>query len=149
MGQRPKSGSTRETAAAQQMRDEEVLRANRELAAYFKGQRTEREARAALRIIKAFVRDRERRDASSRAPLPGAPAAARGAGGPRRPGGNVAKKPKAISRRKTVDEGGERHRQKVRRSAQRRLSESVTASVDVPVDPEPSQLSESAERAPE
>ena len=40
------------------MRDQEVVRANRELAAYFKGKRTEREARAALKIIKAFVRDR-------------------------------------------------------------------------------------------
>ena len=53
------------------MRDQEVLRANRELAAYFKGRRTEREARAALKIIKAFVRDRERQDVKSRAPLPG------------------------------------------------------------------------------
>ncbi len=42
------------------MRDQEVVRANRELAAYFNGERTEREARAALKIIKAFVRDRER-----------------------------------------------------------------------------------------
>jgi hypothetical protein len=54
------------------MRDQEVLRANRELAAYFKGRRTEREARAALKIIKAFVRNRERQDAASRSPLPGA-----------------------------------------------------------------------------
>jgi hypothetical protein len=66
----------RETAAAghggeQEMRDREVVRANRELAAYFKGQRTEREARAALKIIKAFVRDRERQDAKHRRPLPG------------------------------------------------------------------------------
>ena len=53
------------------MRDQEVVRANRELAAYFKGKRTEREARAALKIIKAFVRDRERGDARSRRPLPG------------------------------------------------------------------------------
>ena len=53
------------------MRDQEVLRANRELAAYFRGNRTEREARAALKIIKAFVRDRERRDVGSRPPLPG------------------------------------------------------------------------------
>ena len=49
-----------ETAAESAMRDQEVVRANRELAAYFKGQRTEREARAALKIIKAFVRDRRR-----------------------------------------------------------------------------------------
>jgi len=56
--------------ADQDMRDQEVVRANRELAAYFKGRRTEREARAALKIIKAFVRDRERRHAKDRAPLP-------------------------------------------------------------------------------
>jgi len=53
------------------MRDQEVVRANRELAAYFKGQRTEREARAALKTVKAFVRDRERADSRSRRPLPG------------------------------------------------------------------------------
>jgi hypothetical protein len=53
----------------QEMRDREVVRAKRELAAYFKGRRTEREARAALRIIKAFVRQRER-DREKR-PLPG------------------------------------------------------------------------------
>src|SRR5258708_33353936 len=58
--------------ADEDIRDQEVLRANKELAAYFKGRRTEREARAALKIIKAFVRDRERRDAGSRPPLPGA-----------------------------------------------------------------------------
>jgi hypothetical protein len=75
MGQRRKLGVTRESAAAREMRDQEVLRANRELAAYFKGQRTEREARAALKIIKAFVRDRERKEESGRAPLPGAHAA--------------------------------------------------------------------------
>jgi hypothetical protein len=57
------------------MRDEEVMRANRELAAYFKGRRTEREARAALKIIKAFIRDRERLDPAKRRPLPGANAA--------------------------------------------------------------------------
>jgi len=53
-------------------RNQEVLRANRELAAYFKGKRTEREARAALKIIKAFIRDREKVDPSKRRPLPGA-----------------------------------------------------------------------------
>jgi hypothetical protein len=53
------------------IRDQEVARANKELAAYFKGQRTEREARAALKTIKAYVRDRERVDAASRRPLPG------------------------------------------------------------------------------
>jgi hypothetical protein len=54
------------------IRNEEVLRANRELAAYFKGKRTEREARAALKIIKAFVRYREKIAPSKRLPLPGA-----------------------------------------------------------------------------
>jgi hypothetical protein len=53
------------------MRDQEVRRATRELAAYFKGLRTEREARAALKIIKAFIRARERQDPRRRAPLPG------------------------------------------------------------------------------
>jgi hypothetical protein len=53
----------------QAMRDREVVRARRELAAYFTGRRTEREARAALKIIKAFVRQRER-DHEKR-PLPG------------------------------------------------------------------------------
>lgn len=56
----------------QQVREQEVLRATRELAAYFKGRRTEREARAALKIIKAFIRDRERIDPAKRRPLPGA-----------------------------------------------------------------------------
>ena len=53
-------------------RNQEVQRANKELAAYFKGKRTEREARAALKIIKAFIRDREKQDPSKRRPLPGA-----------------------------------------------------------------------------
>ena len=52
------------------MRQQEVLRANRELAAYFRGRRTEREARAALKIIKAFIKEREKRDARTRQPLP-------------------------------------------------------------------------------
>ena len=75
MGQRHKPGGARQSRADQAMRDQEVLRANRELAAYFKGRRTEREARAALKIIKAYVRERERTDARSRPPLPGAGAA--------------------------------------------------------------------------
>jgi hypothetical protein len=54
MDQRHKSGVTRESAAERAMREAEVLRANGELAAYFKGRRTEREARAALKTIKAF-----------------------------------------------------------------------------------------------
>jgi hypothetical protein len=58
-------------AATDAMRDQEVLRANKELAAYFQGLRTEREARAALKIIKAFIKERERLDAARRRPLPG------------------------------------------------------------------------------
>ncbi len=58
----------------QELREQEVLRANRELAAYFKGRRTEREARAALKIVKAFIRDRERIDPAKRRPLAGAEA---------------------------------------------------------------------------
>jgi len=53
------------------VRNQEVARANRELAAYFRGKRTEREARAALKIIKAFIRDRERIEPAKRRPLPG------------------------------------------------------------------------------
>ena len=74
MAERRTPHPTHESAAEQERRDQEVVRANRELAAYFRGRRTEREARAALKIIKAFVRDRERRDAKSRPPLPGAKA---------------------------------------------------------------------------
>jgi hypothetical protein len=61
--------------AEQEIRDQEVLRANRDLAAYFRGRRTEREARSALKIIKAFIRDRERVDPANRRPLPGVPSA--------------------------------------------------------------------------
>jgi hypothetical protein len=71
MGQQKQSGGNRASAAEQAARDEEVLRASRELTAYFRGRRTEREARAALKIIKAFVRSRERLDPKDRAPLPG------------------------------------------------------------------------------
>ena len=71
MGQRKKSGETDGAGGDQHVRDREVVRANRELASYFRGQRTEREARAALKIIKAFVRDRERCDPRRRSPLPG------------------------------------------------------------------------------
>src|SRR5258706_12240684 len=103
MGQRPKAGVTRERAADQELRDQEVLRATRELAAYFKGRRTEREARAALKIIKAFVRDRERRDPSARAPLPGT-----------RP----ASPAKQVANRKAAGEGGHRQRGKRSRTPQ-------------------------------
>ena len=57
---------------APELQDQDVVRANKELAAYFKGQRTEREARGALKIVKAFIRDRERIDPAKRRPLPGA-----------------------------------------------------------------------------
>ena len=75
MTKRRKPG-TGDDSAEQQMRDAEVLRANAELASYFEGQRTEREARAALKTLKAFVKDRGRRGAKSRRPLPGLTAAA-------------------------------------------------------------------------
>jgi len=71
----PESDSAKEEA-----REQEVLRAKRELAAYFKGRRTEREARAALKRIKAYIRDRERTDPAHRRPLPGAQSAATGKG---------------------------------------------------------------------
>lgn len=71
MVKRREAAAPGHSAGEQDVRDQEVLRANRELAAYFKGRRTEREARAALKIIKAFVRHRERQDAKSRPPLPG------------------------------------------------------------------------------
>jgi len=58
-----------------EMRDQEVWRATKELAAYFKGARTGREARAALKIIKAFIRDRERVPPAARRTLPGHAAA--------------------------------------------------------------------------
>ena len=133
MGQRRKTGVTRESADEQNMRDQEVLRANRELAAYFKGRRTEREARAALKIIKAFVRDRERRDASSRPPLPGA---------------DVAKTPKEVTNRKAVSDSGERHRRKPRRKLREKSSKSQPESIEPPVSLERRQLSESDERPP-
>ncbi len=72
MGPSRKRGVDRSDPDDQEIREQEVLRANRELAAYFRGRRTEREARAALKIVKAFIRDRERIDPASRRPLPGA-----------------------------------------------------------------------------
>jgi hypothetical protein len=130
---------TRESGGEQQMRDQEVLRANRELAAYFKGRRTEREARAALKIIKAFIRDRERRDARSRPPLPGA---------------DAAKTAKEAAKPRILRDGDE-HRGRRRRSSRHessrssRSSKSVTVSVEPPVNPEPPQASETDERTPE
>ena len=70
MGRPRKRPASQGRPAEDEIRNQEVLRANRELAAYFKGRRTEREARAALKIIKAFVRDRERADPATRRPLP-------------------------------------------------------------------------------
>jgi hypothetical protein len=109
--QRHKPGVPRQSAAEQEMRDQEVLRANRELVAYFRGRRTEREARAALKIIKAFVRDRERRDAKSRSPLPGAVAA---------------KTSGTISNRKAVSETAERRGRKPRRKPRTKSPNAVT-----------------------
>lgn len=99
MAQKTNGASTRESAAEQEVRDQEVLRANRELAAYFKGQRTEREARAALKIIRSFVRDRERVEMDKRRPLPGA----------RSSGAKHAKRPVVRERIKT-----RKHRRKSR-----------------------------------
>ncbi len=75
MGPSRKRAVSQTDPTQQEIREQEALRANRELAAYFRGRRTEREARAALKIIKAFIRDRERIDPASRRPLPGAPSA--------------------------------------------------------------------------
>jgi hypothetical protein len=72
MGSRRRNTGEHDDAEAD-IRNDEVLRANRELAAYFKGKRTEREARAALKIIKAFIRYREKIPPSKRRPLPGVP----------------------------------------------------------------------------
>jgi hypothetical protein len=134
MGQRRKPDVTRESPAEQEMRDQEVLRANRELTAYFKGRRTEREARAALKIIKAFVRDREHRDATSRPALPGTA---------------VAKTPKEVANRKAAITTGAQQRQKPRRTPQGKLSRSATASIEPQVNPEPPQLSGSGRGTPE
>ena len=70
MGRPRKRPASQGRPAEDEIRNQEVLRANRELAAYFKGRRTEREARAALKTIKAFVRERERADPATRRPLP-------------------------------------------------------------------------------
>jgi hypothetical protein len=70
MGRLRKRPASPNRPADDEIRNQEVLRATRELAAYFKGRRTEREARAALKIIKAFIRERERADPATRRPLP-------------------------------------------------------------------------------
>jgi hypothetical protein len=96
---RPKRQGTiaRQSRAERDRHDQEVVRANRVLAAYFKGRRTEREALAAIKIIKAFVRDRERRDAKSLPPLPGMSAPrARRARGRRKPEKRATTGPKLV-----------------------------------------------------
>jgi hypothetical protein len=120
-GGRRKLHATADRAAEDQMRDQEVLRANRELAAYFKGRRTEREARAALKIIKAFIRDRERRDVSSRPPLPGA---------------DATKTPKELAKRKIVSAAGEWSRRERPHKPQEKSSGRVPASVEAELNPE-------------
>ena len=131
MGQRRKPGVTRDSAE-QEMRDQEVLRANRELAAYFKGGRTEREARAALKIIKAFVRDRERRGAGNCPPLPGA---------------DLTKASNQTTSRTPASADGERARRKPRRKP-RDKARGVTASTEPAVNPVPRELPESVETGP-
>ena len=130
MGLGRKSVVPREGADERGMRDQEVLRATRELAAYFKGRRTEREARAALKIIKAFVRDRERRDARSRPPLPGL---------------DVAKIPKGVTNRGAARDTGERPRRRRRRKPRDQSANPIEPQVSL----EPSELSERDERTPE
>jgi hypothetical protein len=130
MGQGRKSVVPREAADEQGMRDQEVLRATRELAAYFKGRRTEREARAALKIIKVFVRDRERRDAKSRPPLPGL---------------DVAKIPKGVTNRGAARDTGERPRRKRRRKPRDQSANPIEPRVSL----EPSELSERDQRTSE
>jgi hypothetical protein len=124
MGQPRKPGGAHESAAERKMRDQEVLRANRELAAYFQGQRTEREARAALKIIKAFIREREHRDTKSRPPLPHAD--------------NV-KTPKATASRQT----GEPPRRRPRRKPRDQSSARVPASAEPQAHQDSPPLSES------
>jgi hypothetical protein len=128
MGLRRKPEVTGETAAEQDMRNQEVLRANRELTAYFKGRRTEREARAALKIIKAFVRDRERRDAGSRPPLPGA---------------HAARTPGEAANRKAAGNRGKGRRPKSRPKPRARPSGDVIASIEA------KGHTDASERAPE
>src|SRR5437867_1564150 len=129
MGQRRTPGVTRESAAEQEIRDQEVRRANRQLAEYFKGRRTEREARAALKTIKAFVRDRERQNERSRPPLPGV---------------GVTKTPKEGTNRNAASAGGERRRRTARRIAHDKTATRLTTSIEPQVNPESPQ-SESGE----
>ena len=124
MGQRNKRNSTHERAPDQEMRDQEVMRARRELAAYFKGRRTEREARAALKVIKAFIRDRERLDPKSRPALPGI----RPPEAPKGP-----KKPASLE---ASNESRRRHRPKSRRKSHDR-SRGVVVPIEPQIDSEP------------
>jgi hypothetical protein len=126
MGQRRRPG-VRDNPAEQTARDQEVLRANRELAAYFKGRRTEREARAALKIIKAFVRDRERQDPRSRSALPGV---------------ETEKMPKKLTNRETSD-ASRAPRERTRRPKRRPRTPPTAVA---PIEPPAAQSSESDER---
>jgi hypothetical protein len=82
-------------------------------------------ARAALKIIKAFVRDREGLDAKSRSPLPGA---------------NEANTPKTVASRQAATSAGDRHRRKPRRKAQNSSLNAVTGSIEPRMDAERPQL---------
>ena len=126
MGQQRKQQSTHQTTTERQVREQEVLRANQELSAYFKGRRTEREARAALKIIKAFVRERESLDPGSRPPLPGREAA---------------KTTKPATKRKTSARVGQTGRAKVRHKSLRWISTRAEAPVAAPMTQEPEQSS--------
>ena len=133
MGQRHNPGVTRESAAERAMRDEEVLRANRELAAYFKGRRTEREARAALKIIKAFIRNRERLDPADRPALPGA---------------DSAKTPKKVRNEKAVRDSGESYRRRPPHKPHGKVSQSAAVLSEQKVRVQSEAPSESDERTP-
>jgi hypothetical protein len=132
MSQHHKAALTRDRASEQEMHDQEVLRANKELAAYFSGQRTEREARAALKVIKAFVRGRERLDARSRPPLPGA---------------TPTRTPKTVANRRVATDRGEPRQRKPRRTSAD--TQSVTTAVELPAGPERPESSPSDDRTGE
>jgi hypothetical protein len=133
MAQRHKARTPRQSSADRALREQEVLRANRELAAYFRGRRTEREARAALKIIKAFVRDRERLDEAGRTPLPGASVA----------------RPAADGSTRLQVGGTERHSGRPTRKPRRTPPKMVSARVDPPVESERAALSDPAKQKPE
>ena len=56
MGPKRKRAAADPSPVERDMRDQEVIRANRELAAYFRGRRTEREARARSVLRLTFAR---------------------------------------------------------------------------------------------